>query len=215
MSFIYSLTNRTYSLMRGLFTILFGVALILWPAALPIIIVKVFASFSIAAGLLLTVVLLKNYGIEQETSIIVLKIINILVYLIIGTLIFIYPDFFISILTFFLGAILIIFGVIQLMNLIFSGKHASIPSELYIVAILVTLCGIALFFNPFSSVKILMIFFGAILILYGLSELISAWRLRAVKFSKEGDYVNYEEINKEDVTHEDHSDSSEMKELDQ
>lgn len=39
-----------------------------------------------------------------------------------------------------------------------------------------------------------MIFFGAILILYALSEFISAWKLRAVKFSKEGEFINDEEV---------------------
>jgi uncharacterized membrane protein HdeD (DUF308 family) len=194
MGFIYSLTNRSFSLMRGLFTILFGVALILWPEHLHKIIIMVVASFSVAAGLISTLVLMKSYKVEQETGIIVLKIINIVMYMIIGVLIFAYPDFFISILTFFLGAVLIIFGVSHLLNLIFSSKHASVPSELYVMGIIITLCGIALFFNPFKSINVLMIFFGAILILYALSEFISAWKLRAVKFSKEGEFINDEEV---------------------
>ena len=76
MGFIYSLTNRSFSLMRGLFTILFGVALILWPEHLHKIIIMVVASFSVAAGLISTLVLMKSYKVEQETGIIVLKIIE-------------------------------------------------------------------------------------------------------------------------------------------
>jgi uncharacterized membrane protein HdeD (DUF308 family) len=194
MHLIYALTNRTYSIIRGLLTLLFGIVLIIWPALIPMIIVKVIAAFSLAAGLVMIVSLLRNLSFSHDTGMVILNIINIVVYLILGILILLYPNFFISILTFFFGAVLIICGVGQLMNLVFSAKHSTVPSELYVIGVLITLCGIALFFNPFSSLKILMIFFGSILVLYGLSELISAWRLRSVKFSKEGEFISYEEV---------------------
>jgi Uncharacterized conserved protein len=189
--------------MRGVIAIILGLALILWPELLPKIIVQIIAAFSFAAGLVMLVITLKNMqSKDHESGITVLNSINICIYLILGILIFLYPGFFISILTFFFGAILIIFGIGQLMNLIFSNKHASVPAGLYVIAIIITLCGIALFFNPFQSLKILMIFFGSILLLYGLVEFVTAWRLKSIKFSKEGDYIPYEEVKEEQEVNE-------------
>ena len=199
MGLIYTVTNRNFSLFRGLFTTLFGLALLIWPQQFPQLIVRIIAGFSLLAGLFTLITLAERVKRTGERGIVsTLGAINALIYFVFGALIFIFPGFFISILTFFLGALLLLIGASQLMNLIFSARHANVPVALYIIALLLLICGIALFFNPFNEGKYLMLFFGAVMLVYGISEFISAWKLRNIKFTKEGEFVEYEEVKEQD-----------------
>ena len=56
--------------------------------------------------------------------------------------------------------------------------------------ILVTLCGIILFFQPFTAKDVLTMFFGGCLAVYGIEELTASWILRKVKFGRDGKFVN-------------------------
>ena len=195
MGLIYTITNRRFSLVRGFFTILFGAALLIWPQQFPQLIVRIIAGFALLAGLFTAINLAERMRSAGESGVMhSLGVLNALIYFVFGALIFIFPGFFIGILTFFLGAILLIIGGAQLMNLVFSAKHANIPKALYIIATILLVCGIVLFFNPFNEGKYLMIFFGAVMVMYGISEFITAWRLRNIRFTKEGEYVEYEEV---------------------
>ena len=60
---------------------------------------------------------------------------------------------------------------------------------MYIVPAIITICGVILFFQPFTAKNVLTMFFGGCLAGYGAVELISSWVLRKVKFSKEGKFI--------------------------
>ena len=121
MNVIYSITNRTYSVVRGILILVLGVALLLWPESMLNIIVKLIAAFLIAAGLVtlyFTSSAKKEEEKKGEKSILsAFAILNIAVYLSFGILIFIFPSFFVSILVFLFGAILLLLGIGQLVNL--------------------------------------------------------------------------------------------------
>ena len=106
---------------------------------------------------------------------------NVAVYLCFGILIFLVPSFFVSILVFLFGAILLLFGIGQLVNLFLSSRHTKLSGYMYIVPAVVTICGIILFFQPFTAKNVLTMFFGGCLAGYGAVELVSAWILRNVK----------------------------------
>ena len=209
MNVIYSITNRTYSVVRGILILALGVALLLWPESMLNIIVKLIAAFLIAAGLVtlyFTSSAKKEEEKRGEKSILsAFAILNIAVYLSFGILIFIFPSFFVSILVFLFGAILLLLGIGQLVNLFLSGRHTKLSGYLYIVPVVVTICGIILFFQPFTAKNVLTMFFGGCLAGYGATELLSAWVLRNVKFDRGGKFVvkpaeveevAYEDLNK-------------------
>ncbi|MBR5856904.1 MAG: DUF308 domain-containing protein [Bacteroidales bacterium] len=214
MRVIYSITNRTTSAFRGVIMLLMGMALLIWPASMLNIIVKVIAAFLIAIGV---VTLFANIRAEREEVqemgpdrkrqrdiLRAFASLNVSIYLFFGLLIFIFPGFFVSILVFLFGAILLFLGLGQLINLFISNRHASLPIFFYIVPIVITLCGVILFFQPFTAKDVLTMFFGGCLVVYGVEELIAAWMLRKVKFGKDGKFVPaaVEEIPFEEVEEE-------------
>lgn len=201
MSYIYSVTNRSYSAVRGVITLAFGMCLLLWPDFTAGLIVKIIAAFLLAAGII-TLVFALNANGKSEGGVSFLSILNICVYLIFGLLIFIFPGFFMGLIAFLFGAVLLIAGIGQIMNLYYSSKYTKLSGGLYIIPIIIIVCGTALFFSPKFSTQILTMIFGGAVALYGISEIVSAWQLRKVKFTKEGKFsapvqdINYEEVDK-------------------
>ncbi len=203
MNIIYSITNRTYSTIRGLLVLALGVALLLWPETMLNIIVKLIAAFLIAAGLVTLYFTNKTRKVEErqgeKSALSAFAILNIAVYLCFGIVIFLFPSFFVSILVFLFGAILLLLGIGQLANLIVSGRHTKVSGYLYIVPAVVTICGIILFFQPFTAKNVLTMFFGGCLAGYGAIEVLSAWMLRNVKFGKNGEVIPTETVEYEEV----------------
>ncbi len=209
MSIIHSVTNRGYSAVRGALCSGFGISLLLWPEPMLNIIVKIIAAFLIALGLVSLYYSYKerkeeeasNPQFKQDNSLLSLFTkLNIIVYLGFGLLIFIFPSFFVSIMVFLFGAILLLLGAGQLMNLFASQKYTKVSAYFYIVPVIVTVCGVILFFQPFTAKNVLTMLFGGCIAGYGIVELITAWVLRNVKFGKDGRYmetqsVSYEEVN--------------------
>ena len=199
MHIIYSMTNRTTSAFRGGIMLLLGLALLIWPASMLNVIVKVIAAFLIAIGVVTLFANMKAQkeeeqqmgpgGKQQRDILRTFASLNVALYLFFGILIFVFPGFFFSILVFLFGAILLFLGIGQLVNLFISGRHTAFPVYFYIVPIVITLCGIILFFQPFTAKDVLTMFFGGCLAVYGAEELIAAWILRKVKFGKDGKFV--------------------------
>lgn len=176
MGVMYSFFSRTSSVVRGLLALALGVCLLLWPDRMAGLIVKVIAAFLLAVGML-TLVLAWRAN-REDKGMPVFTMVNVGVNLVFGLLLFLFPNFFLGIIMFLFGAVLLFFGAGQLANLLRSRRYAAVPWGMYVVPALVTVCGIVLFFDPFSTVAVLTAFFGACLAVYGLSELYAAWRLR-------------------------------------
>lgn len=206
---IYSITNRTTSTVRGILMLVLGLALLIWPSSMLNLIVKIIAAFLIAIGAVTLYFNLKAQREEEKEFGPNVKMqrdllrsfasLNVAIYLFFGILIFVFPGFFVSILVFLFGAILLLLGLGQLINLFISNRHASLPVYFYIVPILVTLCGIILFFQPFTAKDVLTMFFGGSLAVYGAEELVASWMLRKVKFGRDGKYVEAEDCPFEEV----------------
>lgn len=210
MHIIYTLTNRTYSVIRGIAFLLLGVALLFWPNSMLNLIVKVIAAFLIAIGIVSLYFNIKaNKEAEKDESdgkngshdiFRTFATLNVAIYLFFGLLIFIFPGFFVSILVFLFGAILLLLGIGQFVNLFISGRHISVPAYFYVIPAIITISGIILFFQPFTAKNVLTMFFGGCVAGYGIVEIISGWMLRAVKFNRNGKYINTEKA--EDVIYE-------------
>ena len=204
MHILYSITNRTYSAIRGILLLILGLALLIWPESMLNFIVKIIAAFLIAIGVVTLYFSVKESKAEKVSGekdlLKSFASLNIAIYLFFGVLIFIFPAFFVSILVFLFGAILLLLGIGQLVNLVLSGRHVKLSGYLYIVPVVVTICGIILFFQPFTAKNVLTMFFGGCLAVYGVEEVLSSWMLRNVKFSSSGQYVaEYRSSEVEDV----------------
>ena len=149
--------------------------IVIWPGVAVRTLVMVIGAFLIAAG---AISFIASYGDRKAEGQSPLLILNGLVSIVFGLILIILPDFFVGIIMFLFGAILLLFGVMQIVNIINVKREIKVPLSVYIVPILVCLCGIVIFFNPFNSLKAIFIFFGVVLIVYGISEIVSTFSFR-------------------------------------
>ena len=199
----FYVTNRTSSVARGVLTLLLGVCLLVWPGFTSGLIVKLIAGFLLAIGVV-TLVSAMMAASKTKSAIPVLVAINVAVYLLFGLLVFLFPGFFLSLIAFLFGGVLLIAGLSQVIGLYQSSKYAPVGGGMYIVPVAITVCGIALFFSPRASTEVLTMIFGGAVALYGISELVAVWKLRkgtapggngsTGDSSQQGEYTDYEEV---------------------
>ena len=199
----FYVTNRTSSVARGVLTLVLGVCLLIWPGFTSGLIVKLIAGFLLAIGVV-TLVSAMMAASRTKSAIPVLVALNVAVYLIFGLLVFLFPGFFLSLIAFLFGGVLLIAGLSQIIGLYQSSKYAPVGGGMYIVPVVITICGIALFFSPRASTEMLTMIFGGAVALYGISELAAVWKLRkgkapagnggAASGTPEGEYTDYEEV---------------------
>jgi uncharacterized membrane protein HdeD (DUF308 family) len=199
----FYVTNRTSSVARGVLTLLLGVCLLVWPGFTSGLIVKLIAGFLLAIGVV-TLVSAMMAASKTKSAIPVLVALNVAVYLLFGLLVFLFPGFFLSLIAFLFGGVLLIAGLSQVIGLYQSSKYAPVGGGMYIVPVAITMCGIALFFSPRASTEVLTMIFGGAVALYGISELVAVWKLRkgaspgsngtSGDSSQQGEYTDYEEV---------------------
>lgn len=96
-----------------------------------------------------------------------------IIIILVGTIILLQADIFTSIIMFSLGFILLIAGLGQIINYLKFKTTSVVPIKLYIFPALMFIAGILAIINPFGAVRSLIVFFGVMMLFYGISELIS------------------------------------------
>lgn len=177
MGFGYYVTNRTTSGARGIITLLMGCCLLFWPGFTSGLIVKLIAGFLLTIGCI-TLFSAIMAASRTNSPLPVIVIINVVVYLAFGLLVFLFPNFFLGLIAFLFGAVLLIAGISQIIGLYQGSRYSPISGGMYIIPVAITICGIALFFSPRASTEMLTMIFGAAIALYGISELAAVWKLR-------------------------------------
>lgn len=191
MGFGYYITGRGASMLRGILTLILGICLLVWPDFTAGLIVKLIAGFLLTIGFItLATALLASSRNSSPVPVIV--VVNVAVYLLFGLLVFLFPNFFLGLIAFMFGAVLLIAGVSQIIGLYQGGRVVKLSGGMYVIPVAITICGIALFFSPRASAQMLTMIFGAAIALYGISELIAVWKLR--KALQKTDYTPYEEV---------------------
>ena len=160
------------SITRAVAAIGIGIVMIFGSNA-PTLVVKIIAGLLIVAGIASLV-----YGLlkQKEVGMYQVLIINAGLDIILGLLLFFNPQWVAGFIVFLIGIALIVFGALQLivlagaMSLLGSGFSSLILSACAIIG------GAFLLFNPFS-LKIMSIIAGCFLVLYGISELISTFKM--------------------------------------
>ena len=95
-----------------------------------------------------------------------------------GAWLVIMPTFFVNILMYILGALLVIAGIQQLVALISARKWSYVPWGFYIMPILILITGVMILAYPFGAAANTFIVFGIASIFYGASELINWYKFR-------------------------------------
>lgn len=88
------------------------------------------------------------------------------------------PSFFVEILMYVLGVLLVLGGISQLANLIAARSFMSVPFGVYVVPVLILAAGITVLFNPFATAEIPFIVLGISSIVYALMDMVRLLRFR-------------------------------------
>lgn len=164
------------TLLRSIFALVLGLILILWTELAIIYLVMTIGVLFIIPGIisLLSYFTQKKEPLKRKTIFPIESAGSILF----GIWLLIMPDFFVNILMYIFGTLLLIAGVHQLITLFIARKWSIVPWPFYIMPILIITSGIIMFTYPFEVVTNTFILFGATSIFYGVCELINWLRFR-------------------------------------
>ena len=139
----------------------------------PTLVVKIIAGLLVAAGVASLI-----YGLikSKETGFYRLLIINAGLDIALGLLLFLNPQWIAGVIVYAIGIILILFGGLQLLALAGAMSLLGAGFSSLLLSILAVVGGAFLLFNPFT-INVMSIVAGCLLIVYGVAELISAFRM--------------------------------------
>ena len=179
-----------YAMMRCVSAIAIGVLLMVWPeAAILYLVIAIGAVFFLPSLFSLIAYFMKGRQLGMYFPIVSLG------GLLFGLWLMISPAFFVGILMYVLGAVLVFAGISQVVNLLGVRSYAPVSHGFFVIPILILLAGLIVLVNPFAAATIPFIILGVSSTAYGISELINLY-----KFRKKEEKVMPTEVVIEDVT---------------
>ena len=158
-----------YSIIRCICALVIGVLLVAWPeAAILYLVITIGVLFLVPGLFSLSGYLIRG---KQDGS----------RFLLFGLWLMIMPAFFVGILMYVLGAVLVLAGISQIVNLSAARSWTVVPGGFFVIPVLVLIAGIVVLFNPFTAAAVPFIILGVSSIVYGLSDLINIIRFRQKK----------------------------------
>ena len=103
---------------------------------------------------------------------------NAVVDIILGVLLFMFPGFVAGLLIYLIAFILICFGFFQMVSLFSANRVMKVGLLSYVLPFLVLAAGIFLITKPSFLGEAIGVVAGACLIVYGVSELLSSWKMK-------------------------------------
>ncbi len=175
-----------YAIMRSICALVIGVLLVAWPeAAILYLVITVGVLFLVPGLFAVFGYLLRG----REASGMSFPIAG-LGSLLFGLWLMIMPAFFVGILMYVLGAVLVLAGVSQIVNLSAARAWTPVPFGYYVVPVLVLVAGIVVLFNPFEVATVPFLVLGVSSIVYALSDLVNLLRFRPRKPAESADVVD-------------------------
>ena len=184
--------NRFNGPIRALVALAIGVVMVVCRADAMVLVVRIIAAFLLASGLVSMAVAYKH----KKEGAMPLMGFNSVVDVLLALLIFIWPEFVAGLIMYLIGFVLIGFGIFQLIALISANKVMPVGPWAFVLPSLVLAAGAILILNPGFIGSAIGIVAGVALILYGLSELLSSWKMN--KAMDEYEIHNYQDADKID-----------------
>ena len=179
-----------YSIMRCVSAIAIGILLMVWPeTAIVYLVIAIGAMFFLPSLFTLVGYFVKGRQLGMFFPIISLGS------LLFGLWLMVSPAFFVGILMYVLGVVLVFAGISQIAGLLGARSHASVSFGYYVMPILILFAGLVVLVNPFAAATIPFIILGISSTAYGISELINIY-----KFRRKEEKLMKHEIVIEDVT---------------
>lgn len=170
--FTFGYKTKFSSLARALGAIGVGLVLIFGNNA-PVTVVKIIAALLVVAGLVSLV-----YGVRKnkEQGMYQVLVVNACLDILLGLLLFFNPQWIAGIIVYLIGIVLIIFGALQLLALSGTMTLLGAGFSSLILSVCAIVGGAFLLFNPLT-IKVMSVIAGLLMVLYGVSEIISTYRI--------------------------------------
>lgn len=172
--FKFGYSNRMNGPMRALVAIVVGVVMIVYNEQAMNIVVKIIAALLFASGIVSLAVGLK----KKDDSASKLMNFNAVVDMVLALLLFVFNSFVANLIIYFIGFLLLGFGIFQIMALISANRVTKLGLGAFIMPVIVTGAGVFLLFNPEFTKSSISLIAGIALLFYGISELLSSWKMK-------------------------------------
>ena len=165
--------NVNYFMLRTIFALVIGLVLIIWPAnALIYLVITIGILFMVPGMIAILGYLLRNRERYPDARFPLTGAGSLLF----GILLLAMPGFFVSMLMYLVGFILVLGGIQQIVSLSSARKWGPVPGGFYVVPVLILLCGVIVLFNPFGAAATALVLLGVASMVYGVSELVNWFR---------------------------------------
>ena len=173
--FTFGYNSKFSSILRSLSAIAIGLVMVISTNA-TVTVVKIIAAFLFAAGVVSFV-----YGyLNRRSGAMSLMTVNAVVDIVIGLLLFLFPTAVAGIIVTLIGIAILLFAVLQLVVLSGTLSLVGMGGFSLVLCIIALVGGITLLFNPFSE-RVMSILAGVFLVVYGISDLLSMFRVTKAK----------------------------------
>lgn len=184
--------NFNYYALSSICALIIGVLLVVWPdVAVRYLVITIGVLFMLP-GLIGIFGYFATAKRREEAGIRAALPVSAIGSVLLGFWLMIMPDFFITILMYVLGALLVLGGLSQFFNFISVRNITKVPFIMYMIPVLVLLAGIIVLVNPFQAAAVPFIILGISSIVYALTDL-----FRLIRYKKK---VLDKEVEIEDIT---------------
>ena len=181
-----------YSMARCVSAIAIGLLLMMWPeAAILYLVIAIGAMFFLPS--LISLISYFKKRDEQKGYFPIVSLGSLLF----GLWLMISPAFFVGILMYLLGAVLVFAGISQIVGLLDARSYANVSTGFMVMPVLILLSGLLVLVNPFAAASVPFIILGVSSTVYGVTELINFYKFRRKAPKTEEvieDIVSIEEI---------------------
>lgn len=168
------------TILRALLAIVLGGVLVAWPAAAVLYIIMVIGVGFLVPGIFAIV----GYFMHDKGGDAVARIFPAagIGSVLLGGWLILMPGFFVSILMYVLGAVLLIAGVEQIVTLFSARKYSKVSLGYYLLPVLIFLAGLFILLYPMDVIEDTLMIFGVVILIYGINELINWFKFRRDKY---------------------------------
>ena len=181
---------------RALTALVIGIIMVVSKANALNMAVRIIAAFLIASGIVSLMVGYRN----RTNGTMGLMGFNAGVDIFLGIMVFLFPDFISGLLVLIVGFALLGFGLFQMIALFSANRVLKVGMFSFVMPVLVFLSGAFLVMRPTFIGEAIGVIAGAALIIYGISELLSSWKIRQAMgepFLKDKDTAQDNEVDEQ------------------
>ncbi len=162
--------NRTFELLKGVIALVLAVIIFVNPAGALVTIATYIGVLAILSGIVLIVM-----AVSKKTDFWQFLLFQGIVLALIGSLIVTYPGSTASLMIFFVGLLITLMGIMQLIGYLQMKEVAAAPHLSLVNSVLSILVGGLFLFNPFEGAVLATVILGVYAAWFGISRLYVAW----------------------------------------